>query len=381
MGSIRRVIHASGQQVWQARWRDPAGIQRSKNFCRRGNAERHLTTVESQILAGEYIDPGLSKTRVEDWLPQAEAARINRRPSTRARDESYYRSLVLPTFGPMSLGSIQPLQIQRWVADLAENGYASATVRKAYQLLCRTFDAAAQSGLVPRTPCRGVQLPSNDRAEMRFLSPTEIDQLSEAIHRRFRALVLTGAYTGARFGELAALRIDDFDSSHQQIQIARTLTEVNGHLYFGEPKTRAARRKLTLPSWLGDVVTDHVGRWPPGDNRLIFAAPGGGALRRSFRRRYWTPAVRDSVGQPMRFHDLRHSHVALLIEQGTHPSFIASRLGHTSVKTVLDVYGHLYEGLDREAATALQAPWVGSSAARLRRLRQPEHEGLELSGR
>ena len=67
---------------------------------------------------------------------------------------------------------------------------------------------------------------------------------------------------------------------------------------------------------------------------------GEGSTRRStFRSRVWLPAVADSVGQPMRFHDLRHSHVALLIAEGAHPAVIASRLGHTSVKTVLDVYG------------------------------------------
>ncbi len=59
----------------------------------------------------------------------------------------------------------------------------------------------------------------------------------------------------------------------------------------------------------------------------------------------------------MRFHDLRHSHVALLIAEGAHPAVIASRLEHTSVKTVLDVYGHLHEGLDRNAADTLNPPW------------------------
>ncbi|MBK5267645.1 MAG: tyrosine-type recombinase/integrase, partial [Acidimicrobiia bacterium] len=97
---------------------------------------------------------------------------------------------------------------------------------------------------------------------------------------------------------------------------------------------------------------------PAGPDRLIFTAPEGGPIRRNtFRSRFWLPAVTDSVGQPMRFHDLRHSHVALLIAQGAHPAVIASRLGHTSVKTVLDAYGHLYEGLDRTAANTLNPPW------------------------
>ena len=357
MGSVRRVVHGSGQQAWQARWRDPAGIQRSKNFRRRIDAERHLTAVESAIHAGTYVDSALAKIRFDEWLPQAEAARINRRPSTKARDESYFRNLVVPTFGTMPLGSIQPIHVQRWVADLAEKEYASATIRKAYQLLCRTFDAAVQSGVILRTPCRGVQLPANETAEMRFLSPSEIQELADAINPRFRALVLTGAYTGARFGELAALLADDFNSEDHHIQIVRSLSEVNGHLHFGEPKTRAARRRVTLPSWLTRSLVEHLEKWPPPDEGLVFTSPGGGALRRSFGRRYWKPAVRDSVGGPMRFHDLRHSHVALLIEQGIHPAVIAARLGHTSVKTVLDVYGHLYEGLDRQAAEGLEAPW------------------------
>jgi integrase len=53
---------------------------------------------------------------------------------------------------------------------------------------------------------------------------------------------------------------------------------------------------------------------------------------------------------------MRHTHVALLIEQGAHPQLIASRLGHTSVRTVLDVYGHLFEGLDRDIADSLDDP-------------------------
>ncbi len=134
MGSIRRITHPSGKSSWQARWRDPAGNQHSRNFVRRAEAERHLTLIEGQMLVGDYVDPRSGKIEFAEWLPRAEAARINRRPSTKARDESYYRSLVLPTFGAMPIGSIQPLIVQEWISELADNGYAPATIRKAYQL-------------------------------------------------------------------------------------------------------------------------------------------------------------------------------------------------------------------------------------------------------
>jgi hypothetical protein len=122
VGSIRRVTHASGEQAWQARWRDPAGRQRSRNFTRRLDAERHLTAVEAQLLAGDYIDPGLARTRFVDWLPHAEAARLDRRPSTKTRDDSVLRSLVLPTFGSIPIGSTHPLTIHRWLAELNDRG-------------------------------------------------------------------------------------------------------------------------------------------------------------------------------------------------------------------------------------------------------------------
>ncbi len=168
--------------------------------------------------------------------------------------------------------------------------------------------------------------------------------------------MLTAAYSGARFGELAGLARQTYEPLKRTIRIERTLTDVRGQLAFGETKTRAARRTVSIPTWLVDVLAEHIATYP-GDDDLIFTAPASGPLRRStLRTRYWKPAVQSSVDQPCRFHDMRHTHVALLIEQGAHPQVIASRLGHTSVRTVLDVYGHLFEGLDRDIANSLDAP-------------------------
>ena len=365
MGTIRRVRHPSGKTVWQARWRDPAWKQRNKNFPRKADAERHLTTMESRKLAGVYVDPRSGKIRFDEWSQQVEGARIRGRPSTRNRDEWLLRSLVRPTFAEMPIGSVQPVTVHQWLAELAAQGYAPSTIRMAYQILARIFDAAVESGLLTRTPCRGARLPKIERSEMRFLSPAEINQLAEAIHPRYRALVLTGAYSGSRFGELAALDADHYEPLRRTIRIDRALSEVNGRIRIAEPKTRAAVRAVTLPAWLVEMLAEHLATWPVTDNGLLFSAPEGGYLRRTFRRRFWKPAVEATVGEPMRFHDLRHTHVALLIKQGVHPAIIASRLGHTSVKTVLDVYGHLYEGLDRDAANALAPPWDASDVVAL----------------
>lgn len=212
-------------------------------------------------------------------------------------------------------------------------------------------------------------LPEVEQTEKRFLSPAEIHLLAEAIDPRYRALVLTAAYTGARFGELAGLSLGHYEPLRRIIRIEQTLSEVRGVLSLGGPKTRAARRTVSIPTWLVDVIAAHLSEHRGGDD-VIFTAPSGGPLRRTtFRTRFWKPAVAASVGEPCRFHDLRHSHVAILIDQGAHPQVIASRLGHTSVRTVLDVYGHLFEGLDRDVADGLADPSSDSRAYFLPTLR------------
>ena len=366
MASIRRVVHRTGHTSWQARWRDPTGAQHSKNFDRRIDAERFLITVEARKLAGTYIDPHAGRIRLGDFADQATAGWVNRRDSTKARDESYLRSLVLPVFADMPIGAIGLFDVQDWVSDLDADGYAPATIRKAYQLLGRILNDAVNGGLIARTPCRDITLPKIEQTEKRVLSPEEITRLADTINPRYRALVITAAYTGCRIGELIALDTDRYQPDKRIIRIERSLAEVRGHLRFGQPKTAAARRAVTVPSWLPDVIDQHLAEYPPGPDGLLFTAPEGGPIRRNtFRSRFWLPAVADSVGQPMRFHDLRHSHVALLIAEGAHPAVIASRLGHTSVKTVLDVYGHLYEGLDRNAADTLNPPWDPSDVVAL----------------
>ena len=105
-----------------------------------------------------------------------------------------------------------------------------------------------------------------------------------------------------------------------------------------------------------------------------FQAIGTAALRhRSFGKRFWLPAVAASVGQPWRFHDLRRTHVALLIAANTHPKLLQSRLGHSSIKTTLDIYGHLYEPLDEIAADRLEQLTADAIAHRTR-----TEPGLEL---
>lgn len=83
------------------------------------------------------------------WQP----ATVDLRPSTRARDDSYLRTHILPRFGALRLDAITPLEVRRWVADLTASGLAPATVQKAYQILSKSLRSAVDADLLAETPC------------------------------------------------------------------------------------------------------------------------------------------------------------------------------------------------------------------------------------
>ncbi len=137
-------------------------------------------------------------------------------------------------------------------------------------------------------------------------------------------------------------------------------------------KTRKARRTIGIPQFLADELVAHLTAHPSSSD-LIFSMTQGGPLDYNrFRSRYWNPAVNASVGPPCTPHDLRHTHVALLIAQGESPKYIADRLGHESTRTVFDVYGHLYDGVDEAATDRLEQVRNASRADQARTKRGPE---------
>lgn len=354
MAHIRRRSRRPNRP-WEVRYRAPDGRERSRSFARKIDAERFLHTVEADQLRGEWADPRLGQTPFGEWARRWQAGRLGLAPSTRVRDAATFRNHILPAFGEVPLARIDPASVREWVADLDAAGYAPATVRKAHQLFAAALEAAVEDGLIPKTPSRGVSLPRMNEATHRYLNENQVVALAEAIRPRFRAFVLTGAYTGLRPGELFALRVDNLDLLRKTVRVAEGLTRVGGKIGFDSPKSRAGRRTISMPPFLAEELGHHLSTYGPGEGGLVFSAPQGGVIRPpGFRRRYWLPAVEASVGHPMRPHDLRHTHVALLIAAREDPYVISQRLGHALIKTTYDIYGHLFEGRDEAAAQALE---------------------------
>ncbi len=348
---------------WKARYRASDGSTRSETFDRKIDGEDWLVLAKASQKMGRWIDPRQAKTMFGDWAGQVMASRIHLAPSTQARDESYMKSLILPHLNDRRLGSVTKIDLEQWISQLAADGYAPATINKATQLVSIVFDAAVESDLIARSPARNLKHAKIQRTERHFLTAPQVAALAEATGPEYRTLVLTAAYTGLRWGEVTGLRIQRLDLLRRTVTVTEAASEVRGHISRTEPKTAASRRSVVLPRFLCDELAAHLAAYPPGSDALVFTSPQGDPLRRTnFRRRVWLPATQATDLQGVRFHDLRHTHAAMLIAQGEHPKVIQSRLGHASITTTLNTYGHLFEGLDEAAADRLDDAWKQAPA-------------------
>lgn len=215
------------------------------------------------------------------------------------------------------------------------------------------FATAEEAGILSRSPCRGVKLPPTDQRNPRFLSPEDLAILAEAHPKRYRALILFAGYSGLRFGEVVGLRLERVDFLRSRVTVTDTIVEVAGHLHRGPTKTGRGRL-VTLPRFVTEQIAAHLSLYPSSPEELVFKAPEGGPIRRSaFRFRVFLPAIERAGLETLRIHDLRHTAAALAIRAGAHPKAIQERLGHASVATTLNVYGHLFPALDEELAARL----------------------------
>lgn len=173
-----------------------------------------------------------------------------------------------------------------------------------------------------------------------------------------RLIIEILGYTGLRFGELAALRMGRVDLMRRRLDVAESVTEIQGRAVFGAPKTHH-RRSMPFPRSLLEPLTALVaGRAP---DELLFTGPGGGMLRvGNLRRRVFDEAARKAGLEGLTPHELRHTAASLAVSAGANVKAVQRLLGHASAAMTLDVYSGLFDDdldavSDRLDAAAVRA--------------------------
>lgn len=368
MASIEKRTR-NGQVSWYMRYRDPAGRQRSKSFERKVDAQRYLTNVEASKQTGVYVDPTRTKLTVGEWAERWLAGQAHLKPSTRFRYECIVRKDILPRWGTTTLAGVSHSAVQTWVMELSKR-LQPATVRKTHRVLSLILALAVKDGRLARNPAADVNLPRVTATEQRYLTHEQVHALAHAAaapetvskHGRpneryiaqYRLIVLFLAYTGVRFGEMAALRVRRIDFLRRRAVIAESVTLVGAEQVWGTPKGHE-RREVPLPAFLVEELAGYVEGKAPDD--LVFTGVrGGGALRAPIFRRSAFDRAALAIGLPgLHPHELRHTAASLAIASGADVKLVQKMLGHKSAVMTLDQYGHLFDDRLNDVADRLDA--------------------------
>ena len=336
MASVERR-EDGGRLRYVARYRDPSGKQRNKTFTRKIDAERYLTSIENAKLTGQYVDPARSKIGVGAWADLWIDAQADLSPTTRNRYQGIIDAHIRPRWGNVQLASVTHAEVQRWLTRLT---LAPASVRKVHRVLSMVLAYAVKDGRLAVNAAAGVSLPRVQRAEKRFLSHQQVYELAEAVGPEYRLVVLFLAYTGLRWGEMAALRVHRVDFLRRRVLVAESVTPVKGVMTFGPTKGHE-RREVPLPRFLVDDLARQVAGRSAGD--FVFLGERGAVMRsQTFQRAALTEAA-ERLGVPgFHPHELRHTAASLAIASGADVKVVQQMLGHKSATMTLDQYGHLF---------------------------------------
>lgn len=343
--------HGQGAR-WQVRYRDKNGQQRKRNFERKADADRFDVTRRADEPRGEWIDPKLGQTRFHVYAQTWMASRLHK-PGTVMTYMGHLRNHINPVFGSVALADIRPTAVQGWVKRLHAGGLAPRTVETIYVIFSSIMRGAVRDGMIRRSPCVDIRLPDPDKPTIRLLSPAEVIALYRVMRPEFAPLVLLGAAAGLRQGEALGLSIDRIDFGEAMLRVDRQVVVVDRRPVLAPPKTRASVRDVPMPAVLAEALAGHIEQRRPKD--VLFRTSRGNLIRRDyFNAKVLKPAILAAgVPDDMTFHDLRHTFASTALAEGVPISEVSRWLGHESITTTVDLYGHLVPEASERARNAL----------------------------
>jgi integrase len=291
-------------------------------------------------------------------------AGLERQPATKSSYDLTCRKYVLShAIARRPIANLSAADLRSYFNGLKESGTSDRTRRKVYDILSPLLKSAVKSRVLAENPLEGVERPlyRPEPAAKRALSNKQIAKLiTAAAGDPLEALYVVALYSGAREGELLALRWRDVSGS--SIEIGRTLQDVDGKPEaVDRTKTDAPPRTVLLPKIAADALKAHKAksRFKKPDD-LVFANERGNPMQRqNLLRRSFQPLLKKAkLPATLHFHDLRHTNATMLLRGGIHPKLAQVRLGHSRIQTTLDTYTHASDDLQKPVAQFLQGTYA-----------------------
>lgn len=356
------------------------GLDGRRKQARRGGfptkraAQEALNKLRREVDTRSFVPPAQQTFReyLDRWL---EGLPLRLRPST---VDGYRRCLLyIPAgLGAKRLDQVTAGDLDRLYRGLeasgrrrGDGGLSKRSIRYCHTVIQKALGDAVKKGELARNVATMADPPrakETKAPEMKWWKPEELARfLAMTADERLGASFRVAAMTGMRRGEVYGLQWSDVDLEGARLEVRRQLLTLNGQLYFSErTKTDHGRRSIDLDAGTVAILRAHKARQAAEklaigasyqDGGLVFAEPDGSPIDPESAAKVFDRRVARSGLPRLRFHDLRHTHVAHLIEAGENVLVVSKRLGHGSASFTMDRYGHLFPTAGAQAASAVAA--------------------------
>jgi integrase len=337
--------HGQGLR-WLSRYVDGTGREHSKSFARKSNASSWLDQQTASVVSGTHVAPRDARMTTAAWCELWLQGYQVHRASTMKPARTHLR-LIVEQFGHMPLSEIRPSDVRAWVVKLQGEGRETSYVYALHSRLRQILADAVYDGVLGRNPCSRRTSPPMGKAKVYVATTEQVWAIHDAMPEHLRAAVLLGAFAGLRIAEVCAIKVADVDFVRGVVHPKRQWPD--------RPlKTAGSDAPIPIPRELTLLLSASVAAHP-GEQMVTDGAGnavGPWAIERALR------AARDTVeGLPegFTFHDLRHYLASLLIASGADIKTVQARLRHSSARTTLDTYGHLWPDADESTRSAIGA--------------------------
>ena len=365
MPAYKYTLKDGKTTLWYANFYCTDWTGNKKHICKRGfktqreAKEYERLYLDQQNITSDILFASLVENYVEDMQHRL-------KPTTMENKRNIIDGKLLPYFSQLKICDIDTIKVRMWqnelIAHRNKDGkpYAQTYLKTINNQLSTIMNYAVKHYRLPSNPCQDAGSIGRSKAdEMKIWTREEYEHFAGHIDKSSMRLAFDILfYTGIRSGELLALTPADV-LPDRKLVVKKNYAKVKREELVLTPKTPKGKRILAIPDFLYDDIMKYISKLygiELGDRIFYFTRS---ALDKEIKR----IALKANL-EPIRVHDLRHSHASMLINMGVDIVEIARRLGHESPKTTLETYAHLYPGKDTKVA------------GELNQLRRPDTEDL-----
>jgi integrase len=377
MGVVVREKIKGSEEFWV--FINHKGKRKALKVGDEDTAEEVAEKINARLVLGEPIrkeEPTLPTLKAYYQTFKKTYLKTALKQTTKDIYKTSFEYHILPKLGEVRIDELSRLHIKKFIAHLIEDkGLARTSIRILMAQFCAFLNHALEDGLIQKNPAAKAgklfKQAREGRGEIEPLSGDEVILFLEAVKKhspRYYPLFLTAIHTGLRSGELAGLKWGDIDLQGKYLIVRRNV--VRGRIsttksnkirrvdlsdaVLAELEELRKRRKQeylekgkgAIPEWIFCNLEGNPAEMQNVKNRHFFKCPEKAKLRR------------------IRFHDLRHTFVSLLLQDGQPLAYVKEQAGHSSIRLTVDIYGHLIPGANREAVNRLPSPGRNLSATK-----------------